>query len=88
MINHGQVGDGLCDCCDGTDEWETGAGDLKHVLLNMREMAFIVHNALCSCTLYITITPVCENTCNELGRAAREARQAELKAALEGFNIR
>ena len=21
-----QVGDGLCDCCDGTDEWETGAG--------------------------------------------------------------
>merc|ERR1719295_786267 len=46
----------LCDCCDGTDEWETGAA--------------------------------CENTCNELGRAAREAKQAELKAALEGFNIR
>ena len=22
-----QVGDGLCDCCDGTDEWETGAGE-------------------------------------------------------------
>merc|ERR1719195_1116667 len=51
-----QVNDDYCDCCDGTDEWETGAA--------------------------------CENTCNELGRAAREARQAELKAALEGFNIR
>ena len=44
MINHGQVGDGLCDCCDGTDEWETGAGDLKHVLLNLREIAFIANN--------------------------------------------
>ena len=44
MLNHGQVGDGLCDCCDGTDEWETGAGDLKHVLLNLREIAFIANN--------------------------------------------
>ena len=49
MLNHGQVGDGLCDCCDGTDEWETGAGDLKHVLLNLREMAFIANNVLHSC---------------------------------------
>ena len=46
MINHNQVGDGLCDCCDGTDEWETGAGDLKQVLLNLREMAFISNNVL------------------------------------------
>ena len=29
MINNCQVGDGLCDCCDGTDEWETGAGGKK-----------------------------------------------------------
>lgn len=29
LINNCQVGDGLCDCCDGTDEWETGAGEKK-----------------------------------------------------------
>ena len=46
-----------------------------------------ISDAACENTNAIS-DAACENTCNELGRAAREAKQAELKAALEGFNIR
>lgn len=37
-----RVNDGICDCCDGTDEWENNT---------------------------------CQNTCDEMGRAAREERE-------------
>ena len=50
------VGDGICDCCDGSDEWSG--------------------------------LVTCSNTCNELGRAAREAAEARVRVIQEGLNKR
>ena len=47
-----RVNDGICDCCDGTDEWEINS---------------------------------CENTCDEMGRAAREERERMQTIMKEGM---
>ena len=51
-----RVGDGICDCCDGSDEWSSGV--------------------------------TCGNTCDQLGRSAREAEEARLRVIQEGLNRR
>merc|ERR1712013_890723 len=56
VIPSSRVGDQVCDCCDGSDEWESKV--------------------------------TCHNTCQEMGRAAREAAEAANRVALEGFKIR
>jgi len=92
-----QVNDDYCDCEDGSDEPGTSAcPNGKFFCENAGHKALIipsgrVGDGICDCcdgTDEWETGAACENTCNELGRAAREARQAELKAALEGFNIR
>jgi len=92
-----QVNDDYCDCEDGSDEPGTSAcPNGKFFCENAGHKALIipsgrVGDGICDCcdgTDEWETGAACENTCNELGRAAREAREAELKAALEGFNIR
>jgi len=92
-----QVNDDYCDCEDGSDEPGTSAcPNGKFFCENAGHKAMVipsgrVGDGLCDCcdgTDEWETGAACENTCSELGRAAREAKQAELKAALEGFNIR
>ena len=56
ILDYLRVGDGICDCCDGSDEWSSGV--------------------------------TCGNTCDQLGRSAREAEEARLRVIQEGLNKR
>ena len=57
VIKSSRVFDGVCDCCDGSDE-KGGAS-----VLWLRSIRFVILSAS---------LPGCANTCEELGRAARE----------------
>jgi protein kinase C substrate 80K-H len=92
-----QVNDDYCDCEDGSDEPGTSAcPNGKFYCENKGHRALVIHSSrvgdrVCDCCdgadeWESKVT--CPNTCQEMGRAAREAFEAETRVALEGFKIR
>jgi len=92
-----QINDDYCDCEDGSDEPGTSAcPEGKFYCENIGHRAMIlpsgrVGDGLCDCcdgSDEWETGSNCENTCSELGREAREAAEAQYKAAIHGFNVR
>jgi len=97
VIPFSQVNDDYCDCEDGSDEPGTSAcaggkfycenaGHKPTLLLSSR-----VGDGICDCcdgSDEWSGLVTCSNTCNELGRAAREAAEARVRVIQEGLNKR
>merc|ERR1719318_299565 len=97
IITFIQVNDDYCDCEDGSDEPGTSAcPNGKFYCENKGHRALVIHSSrvgdrVCDCCdgadeWESKVT--CPNTCQEMGRAAREAAEAANRVALEGFKIR
>ena len=94
-IPFSQVNDDYCDCEDGSDEPGTSAcSNSKFYCENAGHKAILlmssrVGDGICDCCdgsdewIYGT---TCPNTCDELGRAAREAEEARVKVIQEGLS--
>jgi len=95
VIPFSQVNDDYCDCEDGSDEPGTSAcnngkfycensGHRSQLLVSSR-----VGDRICDCcdgSDEWSTGVSCPNTCDELGRAAREADEARVKVIQEGLN--
>jgi len=94
-IPFSQVNDDYCDCQDGSDEPGTSAcSNSKFYCENAGHRAMLlmssrVGDGICDCCdgsdEWISGN-TCANTCDELGRAAREAEEARVKVIQEGLN--
>lgn len=92
-----QVNDDYCDCDDGSDEPGTSAcPEGKFYCENKGHNPLVipssrVNDGICDCcdgSDEWDSSSTCQDTCMELGRAAREAAEARAKVAMEGFNIK
>jgi len=92
-----QVNDDYCDCDDGSDEPGTSAcPEGKFYCENKGHKSLIipssrVNDGICDCcdgSDEWEAGTLCQNTCMEAGRAAREEAAARAKIALEGFNLK
>jgi len=97
LIPFSFVNDDYCDCADGSDEPGTSAcsrgsfycqnaGHISTFIPSSR-----VNDGICDCCDGSDETSPgshCTNTCDELGRAAREAAEAHARLLKEGFSKR
>ncbi|NP_001086185.1 protein kinase C substrate 80K-H S homeolog precursor [Xenopus laevis] len=92
-----RVNDDYCDCADGTDEPGTSAcsNGRFHCTNAGYKPQYIpssrINDGICDCcdtTDEYNSGVVCENTCREMGRKAREELQVQAETAREGFRVK
>jgi len=95
VISFSKVNDDYCDCEDGSDEPGTSACDNARFYCEnaghrpMLLLSSRVGDRICDCCDGAdewSSGVSCPNTCDELGRAAREAEEARVKIIQEGLN--